>query len=302
MDKNIQYILEVGRTGGITKAANRLYITPSALSKFVQAREHELGVLLFHRVGKRFVPTEAGKYYLKKCEEIEQLELELDLQMQHFSNVSQKVIRIGVQPSFSTILLDRVLPEFQKSCPQMKIVLQEHPSADLMEMLQNQKVDVILATTGTRISDYSYCRIKTCETVLAVEKNHPLVQKARPRKNFRYPWIGMAECAEAENVMLLPGTSFRQQADALYAQAKLTPNIGYQISGTRTGLTCVALNQAVMITLDHMIFNNIFSDRILPLSIGEQPLHTELNLVSMKDSIFSGEIEILCRIICHEVK
>ena len=39
MDKNIQYILEVARQGGITKAANKLYITPSALSRFVQARE-----------------------------------------------------------------------------------------------------------------------------------------------------------------------------------------------------------------------------------------------------------------------
>lgn len=38
MDKNIQYILEVARCGGITKAANKLYITPSALSRFVQAR------------------------------------------------------------------------------------------------------------------------------------------------------------------------------------------------------------------------------------------------------------------------
>lgn len=32
MDKNIQYILEVARCGGITKAANKLYITPSALA------------------------------------------------------------------------------------------------------------------------------------------------------------------------------------------------------------------------------------------------------------------------------
>lgn len=51
MDKNIQYILEVARQGGITKAANKLYITPSALSRFVQARESELNVLLFHRIG-----------------------------------------------------------------------------------------------------------------------------------------------------------------------------------------------------------------------------------------------------------
>ena len=49
MDKNVQYILEVAKCGGITKAANNLYITPSELSKFVQAREEELNVQLFHR-------------------------------------------------------------------------------------------------------------------------------------------------------------------------------------------------------------------------------------------------------------
>ena len=61
MDKNVQYILEVAKCGGITKAANNLYITPSALSKFVQAREEELNVQLFHRIGKRFVLTAAGE-------------------------------------------------------------------------------------------------------------------------------------------------------------------------------------------------------------------------------------------------
>ena len=151
MDKNIQYILEVARCGGITKAANKLYITPSALSRFVQARESELNVLLFHRVGKRFIPTEAGKYYIQKCQEIEQLQLELNQQMQHFANISNKVIQIGVQPSFSTVVLDKVLPAFRKTYPDMKIVLQEYSAANLMEMLRRQEVDVILATTDNKI-------------------------------------------------------------------------------------------------------------------------------------------------------
>ena len=66
MDKNVQYILEVAKCGGITKAANNLYITPSALSKFVQAREEELNVQLFHRIGKRFVLTAAGELRIIK--------------------------------------------------------------------------------------------------------------------------------------------------------------------------------------------------------------------------------------------
>ncbi|XBX07310.1 LysR family transcriptional regulator [Enterocloster clostridioformis] len=89
MDKGIEYILEVARCGGITKAAENLFITPSALSKFVQAREAELQVKLFHRVGKRFVLTQAGEYYVQKIGEIERIQRELDTQMSSFSSMSR---------------------------------------------------------------------------------------------------------------------------------------------------------------------------------------------------------------------
>ena len=268
----------------------------------MQARESELNVLLFHRIGKRFVPTEAGKYYIQKCQEIEQLQLELNQQMQHFANISNKVIQIGVQPSFSTVVLDKVLPAFRKIYPDMKIVLQEYSAANLMKMLRRQEVDVILATTDKRDSDYEYQLVKSCETVVAVEKNHPLITQAVSRAGFRYPWIELVKCAMEENVMLLPDSKFRQEADELYACNQLIPNIGYQISGIRTGLACVACNQAVMITLDHMIFNSLFSDRIFPLSVGEKPSHTELNLVFMKDTVFQKEIQKLYKIICKQVR
>ena len=100
MDKNVQYILEVAKCGGITKAANNLYITPSELSKFVQAREEELNVQLFHRIGKRFVLTAAGEYYVGRCKEIETIQKEITIQMERFSSMSHGMIRIGVQPLF----------------------------------------------------------------------------------------------------------------------------------------------------------------------------------------------------------
>ena len=66
MDRNVEYILEVARCGGITRAAENLFITPSALSKYVIALEDQLQVKLFHRIGKSFVPTKAGEYYIRR--------------------------------------------------------------------------------------------------------------------------------------------------------------------------------------------------------------------------------------------
>lgn len=160
MDKNVQYILEVAKCGGITKAANNLYITPSALSKFVQAREEELNVQLFHRIGKRFVLTAAGEYYVGRCKEIETIQKEITIQMERFSSMSHGMIRIGVQPSFSDLVLKDIIPKFQESFPAVKIILQEYSTGELMELLKKQQVDVVLATIDQKDADLDTARLK----------------------------------------------------------------------------------------------------------------------------------------------
>ena len=122
------------------------------------------------------------------------------------------------------------------------------------------------------------------------------------KTEFSYPWINLEQCAAEENVMLLPGSLFRKMADEVYAKAEAEPNIVYQISGTRTGLACVAYNHGVMITLDHMIFNNVFAEQILPLSIGEKPMYTDLDLVYMKDTVLTKEIETLKNIMTEAIQ
>ena len=296
MDKNIQYILEVARCGGITRAAEKLYITPSALSKFVQAREEEMNIRLFRRLGKKFVLTDAGQYYVRKCEEIERIQNEMDQQMKHLANLNNNIICLGVQPSFSDVTLRTVIPEFQKHYPKMKVILQEYSKDQLISMIKNQKIDVALVTTDKKETDLEYRKVKLCQIVMAVRKDHSLLEKTEKKMEFSYPWINLKQCAVEENVMLLPGSLFRN------AKAEAEPNIVYQISGTRTGLACVAYNHGVMITLDHMIFNNVFAEQILPLSIGEKPMYTDLDLVYMKDTVLTKEIETLKNIMTEAIQ
>ena len=134
------------------------------------------------------------------------------------------------------------------------------------------------------------------------KKRSLTVRKDKKKTEFSYPWINLKQCAAEENVMLLPGSLFRKIADEVYAKAEAEPNIVYQISGTRTGLACVAYNHGVMITLDHMIFNNVFAEQILPLSIGEKPMYTDLDLVYMKDTVLTKEIETLKNIMTEAIQ
>ena len=222
--------------------------------------------------------------------------------MKHLANLNNNIICLGVQPSFSDVTLRKVIPEFQKHYPKMKVILQEYPKDQLISMIKNQKIDVALATTDKKETDLEYRKVKLCQIVMAVRKDHSLLEKTEKKTEFSYPWINLEQCAAEENVMLLPGSLFRKIADEVYAKAEAEPNIVYQISGTRTGLACVAYNHGVMITLDHMIFNNVFAEQILPLSIGEKPMYTDLDLVYMKDTVLIKEIETLKNIMTEAIQ
>lgn len=59
--RQLRYFLAVVDEGGINRAAETLLIAQPSLSQSIAALERELGIALFHRVGRRLVLSEAGE-------------------------------------------------------------------------------------------------------------------------------------------------------------------------------------------------------------------------------------------------
>ena len=59
------YMLAIEKYKGIKDAAQSLHISPPALSIFLSNLEERSGVHFFDRIGKQFIPTQAGKIYLE---------------------------------------------------------------------------------------------------------------------------------------------------------------------------------------------------------------------------------------------
>lgn len=58
--RHLRLVAEVARTQSVTRAADRLHVTQSAVSHQLREIETRLGTPLFHRSGRRMVPTPAG--------------------------------------------------------------------------------------------------------------------------------------------------------------------------------------------------------------------------------------------------
>lgn len=68
--QQLEYILEVNRTGSLSKAAKNLFVTHSSISKSVAALEEELGFLVFERNYQGVVPTAQGREVLENAAQV----------------------------------------------------------------------------------------------------------------------------------------------------------------------------------------------------------------------------------------
>ena len=73
-NKCFSYVLAVEECGTITSAADKLFISQPALSRYLRNLETRLGIVLFDRIDNRLYLTAAGKLYVQYAQQIIHLE------------------------------------------------------------------------------------------------------------------------------------------------------------------------------------------------------------------------------------
>ncbi|PZO47292.1 MAG: LysR family transcriptional regulator [Alphaproteobacteria bacterium] len=143
---HLRYFHAIVEAGGLTKAAARLNVSPSALSVQVQQLEAQLGHKLFDRIGRQLVLTEAGRIALDSAETIFGAGQELVSALKGAGGTKRTSMRIGALATLSR----NFQVAFLKPLVQRKdvhIVVRSGGMRDLMAMLDAHHIDVLLTNT-----------------------------------------------------------------------------------------------------------------------------------------------------------
>ncbi|GAU75966.1 LysR family transcriptional regulator [Fusibacter sp. 3D3] len=291
MDKTTEYILEVAKCGGITKAANNLYITPSALSKFVLAKEEELKLKIFRREGKKFFLTYAGERYVSLLNEARKLQQKIDSEMGRISDMYMGRLRIGFQMSLAETVISSVITEFKKEFPNFQVMLEEESSMNLTQMLLNRQLDLLITTSDSSIDKFFCTILEKGEIVLAVHPDNSLCLKSVRREGFKYPWIDLKHCYEENFIQYSEGQVFRNYFDQLFKNEFYEPTTKITVRTTKTALLCVVNQLGVVITSDLLVKQNGYSDGVRLFSFGENPRPHNLIIVTDNDLVQNEEIK-----------
>ena len=140
---HLRYFWAVAHDGNLTRTAERLNVSQSALSIQIKKLEAQVGHALFERRGKQLILTEAGRVALDHADTIFATGDELMGTLGQRSGQIRQVIRVGSLATLSrNFQLGFLRPVVSR--PDVEVVLRSGGLADLLRELEALRLDVVL--------------------------------------------------------------------------------------------------------------------------------------------------------------
>ena len=117
----LQYLDEVVRQGSIRKAADRLHVAPSAISRQILALEQSLGIDLFDRSEGRLKPTAAGELLVQHARETIKEMARTRGQIEQLKGLRKGVVTIGLMSGLAADIVPRAIVAFHIHNPRLEV-------------------------------------------------------------------------------------------------------------------------------------------------------------------------------------
>lgn len=145
----LEYLLAVANYGSFSIAAEHCFVTQPSLSMQIKSLESELDVILLDRSKKPVVPTVAGEAVLAQAREALKGYNAIKEMVQQMKGEIAGKIRLGVIPTIAPYMLHKFIPEFVARYPKVELEVREMHTAQIVEALNRDSLDVALVAGGT---------------------------------------------------------------------------------------------------------------------------------------------------------
>ena len=178
---HLRYFWVIAHAGGLTRAAERLNLSQSALSVQLGKLEVQLGHPLFERRGCALELTEAGRIALDYADTVFHAGEELQSTLAGRPQGLRRAVRIGVITTLShNFQIEFVRPLIGRA--DAEIIIRSGSMRDLLARLESHEVDVVLSNSPARSDAQTFFRSQLLD-----EQHVAIVAPPGRSKPFRFP-------------------------------------------------------------------------------------------------------------------
>lgn len=215
----LKYFKTIARYMNVTKAANALNITQSALSRSLSALEAELGMPLFERTGNKIILNASGEYFLKK---VSALLTDLD------RTVSETKAMAGIDAGHihlaisETVFLKQIIFHFLLDNPNMHFKCQILSDDQIKDCLEQGLIDFAVTRRPIIAKDLEWEQVFVDHMMVVFPNGHKFDKRNR---------ISLTELSEEKFIISNIGYNMKSDIIAMCQQAGFEPDILYEGNG-----------------------------------------------------------------------
>jgi LysR family transcriptional regulator for metE and metH len=170
--KHLRMICAIAESSNMTRAAEKLCITQSALSQQLKDIESKLEIALFFRTRKKMILTEVGKQLLDTAVEVLEAVDRAERKISRKMKGEKGELKVGTQCIFCYKWLPQVMQSFHAKFPHIEIEVGN--SVDLIEELEVKKYDLIISGAIAPSEVHTAVPLFKDQLVCIMPKDHPL--------------------------------------------------------------------------------------------------------------------------------
>lgn len=294
---HFEYILTLAEEKSFSKAADRLFMTQSALSQYVRKLEKQMNITLFDRKNGPVTPTPEGELYLEALRKTKQNMLDFTKQLSDLTELRIGHLSIGTSSFRAANLFPTVIKEFQTRFPGIQLDIITGNIKWIKEKLFSGEIDFIIENKDFEKEFFHYESLYTETHYLALSKNHPLSETIKDfaldyndireeREHlFLTPALPLNTCPALPLIGVKPENSFYQCHKYIYNESGIQPNIVTTVDHIETAFRWCEAGIAAALIPDSLILHGNFINH---------PAYYKLDLQSA-----SQEIVFAVRKGCH---
>lgn len=173
----LEYIVAVDTYRSFVGAAEKCFVTQPTLSMQVQKLEEMLNVKIFDRSKQPVIPTEIGAQIIEQA----RLVLQESQKIKEIINSQQQDVvgelKVGIIPTVAPYLLPRVIAGMMEKFPDLKLLIWEYTTEDIIHHLKTGVLDCGILATPLADQNITEIPLYYENFVTYISKNSKLFKK-----------------------------------------------------------------------------------------------------------------------------
>ncbi|MCX5008369.1 LysR substrate-binding domain-containing protein [Streptomyces sp. NBC_00638] len=234
--RQLRYFVAVAEAEHVGRAAERLHISQSPLSRQIAQLEKNLGLTLFERSQQRIRLTSDGRVFLTEARALLRHADRLENLGRRLGRGEEGGLCIGyVADAMHTGVLPSALRTLRDQRPGIHVALYDQESSEQFEGLRQRSLDIALVRTPPPEDDpdLNAAPLLRDPLLLALPEKHPLAQSGEvtPDDLDGQPWIAVGDAQDP---------AWRDTFVAACVASGFTPDIRLDAADPLTALGLVA--------------------------------------------------------------